>query len=77
MFILPTVITLCRCHWSYRQLGKLNIDPSIFSLLLDLLQLSSIAIAGGKKNTGSYSREVVESIVNTITDEMISQDLKI
>ena len=40
-------------------------------------QNSSIAIAGGKKNTGSYSREVVETIVNKITDEMISQDLKI
>ena len=38
-------------------------------------QISSIA--GGKKNTGSYSREVVETIVNKITDEMISQDLKI
>ena len=35
------------------------------------------SIAGEKKNTGSYSREVVESIVNKITDEMISQDLKI
>ena len=29
------------------------------------------------KRTGSYSREVVETIVNKITDEMISKDLKI
>ena len=33
-------------------------------------------MADGKKNVGSYSREVVETIVNRITDEMISQDLK-
>lgn len=33
-------------------------------------------LVDGQKNAGPYSREVVETIVNRITDEMISQDLK-
>ena len=35
------------------------------------------SVSDAKKRTGSYSREVVETIVNRITDEMISKDLKI
>ena len=35
------------------------------------------SLPDAKKRTGSYSREVVETIVNRITDEMISKDLKI
>ena len=35
------------------------------------------SLSDAKKRTGSYSREVVETIVNRITDEMISKDLKI